>query len=51
MGAMVINGAKYSENDSYMLPDGTAILVEQDVDAYFAGTLVFYDRDEIPLTE
>ena len=24
---------------------------EEDVDAYFAGTLVFYEQDEIPLTE
>ncbi|MBR2933819.1 MAG: hypothetical protein IKC33_05865 [Clostridia bacterium] len=51
MSAMAINGAKYSANGSYMLPDGTAILVEEDVDAYFAGTLVFYDQDEIPLKE
>ena len=51
MGAMVINGAKYSASGSYMLTDGTAILVEEDVDAYFAGTLVFYEQDEIPLTE
>ena len=51
MSAMVINGAKYSENGSYILTDETAILVEKDVDAYFAGTLVFYEQDEIPLTE
>ena len=51
MSAMVINGAKYSANGSYMLLDGTAVLVEDDVDAYFAGTLVFYEQDEIPLTE
>ena len=51
MSAMVINGAKYSPSGSYILPDGTVVLVEEDVDAYFAGTLVFYDQDEIPLTE
>jgi len=36
---------KESANGSYILPNGVIVLVEEDIDAYFAGTLVFYDGD------
>lgn len=33
-------------NGSYILPNGVIVLVEEDIQAYFAGTLVFYQKDE-----
>ncbi len=49
--AMVIrnnSSIKYSINGSYIYPSGIVVLVDEDIDAYFAGTLNFYDEDEIP---
>ena len=37
---------EYSVNGSYILPNGVLILVDEDVDSYFAGTLRFYKKDE-----
>jgi hypothetical protein len=42
---------KVSANGSYILPDGTIMLVEEDIEAYFNGTLVFYDKDNVPQTQ
>ena len=42
---------KESANGSYVLPNGVIVLVEEDVDAYFAGTLIFYDGDSDLLTQ
>ena len=42
---------KYSVNGSYILPSGIIVLVEEDVEAYLNGTLVFYDKDNLPVTE
>ena len=42
---------KESANGSYILPNGVIVLVEEDVDAYFAGTLIFYDGDSNLLTQ
>ena len=42
---------KVSINDSYILPDGIIVLVKEDIEAYFAGTLIFYDNDEALLTK
>ena len=39
---------KYSINGSYILPNGIVVLVDEDVEAYFAGTLRFYKKNEIP---
>lgn len=47
----LMNVLQYSVNGSYKLSDGTIILVEEDIDAYFEGTLIFYDEGEIPLIE
>lgn len=40
-----------SVNGSYILPNGIVVLADEDVDAYFNGTLLFYDRDDVPVTE
>ncbi|MBQ2723869.1 MAG: hypothetical protein IJF72_04410 [Clostridia bacterium] len=32
-----------SENGSYILPCGIIVLVDEDFDAFMAGTLVFYN--------
>ena len=42
---------KKSANGSYILPNGVIVLVEEDIDAYFAGTLVFYDGGSDLLTQ
>lgn len=42
---------KESANGSCVLPNGVIVLVEEDVDAYFAGTLIFYDGDSDLLTQ
>ena len=42
---------KESANGSYILPNGVIVLVEEDIDAYFAGTLIFYDGDSDLLTQ
>ena len=36
------NGLYHSANGSYILPNGVVVLVEEDIDAYMAGTLEFY---------
>ena len=33
-------------NGSYILPNGCIVLVPEDVDAYFNGTLVFYNQNQ-----
>ena len=35
-------------NGSYVLSNGVIVLVDEDVEAYFAGTLKFYKKDELP---
>ena len=35
-------------NGSYILPSGVVVLKEEDIDAYLAGTLVFYNENELP---
>lgn len=39
---------KYSINGSYIYESGIVILVNEDINAYFNGTLAFYDEDKIP---
>lgn len=48
----IMGGAslKISTNGSYILPNGIVVLVDEDVEAYFNGTLIFYDYGETPLT-
>lgn len=38
----VPEGLAHTDNGSYILPNGTIVLVEEDVEAYLAGTLEFY---------
>lgn len=40
-----------TENGSYILPNGVIVLVREDIEAYFAGTLEFYYPDENLETE
>ena len=50
-GNVILSTNKVSQNGSYILPDGTIMLVEEDIEAYLNGTLVFYDRDNLPQTQ
>lgn len=45
------NITKVSVNGSYILPNGIAVIVDADVEAYINGTLVFYNPDELPVTQ
>lgn len=38
----VPTGLAHTDNGSYILTNGTIVLVEEDIDAYMAGTLEFY---------
>ena len=38
-------------NGSYILSNGIVVLVDADIEAYMDGTLIFYDRDDVPTTE
>lgn len=40
-----------TENGSYILPNGIIVLVEEDIEAYLNGTLIFYDEDETLVTQ
>ena len=40
-----------SVNGSYILPNGIVVLVDEDVEAYLAGTLQFYHPADLPVTE
>ena len=47
---IMMNGlnCKYSVNGSFIFPSGIVVLVENDIDAYLNGTLMFYDLDQMP---
>lgn len=47
----VSNTQKVSVNGSYILPNGIIVLVDEDIDAYYDGTLVFYNKDDILVTQ
>ena len=38
-------------NGSYILPNGIIVLVDEDIEAYLNGTLVFYDKDDLPVVQ
>ncbi len=42
---------KVSVNGSYILPNGIVVLVDEDIEAYLAGTLQFYHPDDLPVTQ
>ena len=49
IGSLGINSAGVqliTANGSYILPNGVIVLVEEDIQAYFAETLVFYKKGE-----
>ena len=47
-GQIIHNVQKVSVNGSYILPNGIIVLVDEDVEAYENGTLVFYDKESLP---
>ena len=51
IGQIILSIQKVSLNGSYILPDGNIVLVDEDVEAYLNGTLVFYDKDNLPVTQ
>ncbi len=42
---------KVTINGSYILPNGIIVLVDEDIEAYENGTLVWYDKDKLPQTQ
>ncbi len=42
---------KVSANGSYILPSGIAVIVDADVEAYMNETLIFYNPDDVPVTQ
>ncbi len=51
IGVNPFNIAKVSVNGSYLLPNGVAVIADADIEAYLNGTLVFYDPDDLPVTQ
>lgn len=45
LNSLSINNLHHSANGSYILPNGVVVLVQEDIDAYMNGTLVFYTGD------
>ena len=45
------NIQKVTLNGSYILPNGIIVLVDEDVEAYLKGTLVFYNKNNLPQTQ
>ena len=45
------NAVKINLNGSYILPNGIIVLVDEDIEAYENGMLVFYDKDKLPQTQ
>ena len=46
-----INRSIVTENGSFILPSGIIVLVEEDIEAYLNGTLIFYDEGETLVTQ
>lgn len=49
--SFIQNVQKVTLNGSYILPNGIIVLVDEDIEAYFNGTLVFYDKNNLPQTQ
>lgn len=47
----IMSATQVSINGSYILPNGIVVLVEEDVEAYLAGTLQFYHPEDVPVTQ
>ena len=50
-GNIITSISKVTVNGSYQMPDGTVYLVDSDIEAYLNGTLVFYDKDDLPVVQ
>ena len=50
-GLIIMSTTKVSSNGSRIISDGTIMLVDEDIEAYLDGTLVFYDKDNLPQTQ
>ena len=48
---LIMSITQVSINGSYILPNGIVVLVEEDVEAYLAGTLQFYHPEDVPVTQ
>ena len=42
---------QFSVNGSYILPNGIAVLKDEDIESYLLGTLVFFNGNNFPLIE
>ena len=49
--SIMSTNAQVSINGSYILPSGIVVLVDEDIQAYLEGTLVFYHPDNVPTTQ
>ena len=47
----IMSITQVSVNGSYILPNGIVVLVEEDIEAYLAGTLQFYHPEDVPVTQ
>lgn len=47
----IVSITQVSINGSYILPSGIVVLVDEDIQAYLDGTLVFYHPDNLPVTQ
>ena len=49
--SILSNIAQVSVNGSYIRADGIVVLVDEDIEAYLAGTLQFYHPEDVPVTQ
>ena len=42
---------QYSINGSFIMESGTIVLDEEDIESYFNGVLIFYEKDKNQLIE
>ena len=47
----IMSITKVSVNGSYIRSDGIVVLVDEDIEAYLAGTLQFYHPEDVPVTQ
>ena len=47
----IMSITQVSINGSYIRSDGIVVLVDEDIEAYLAGTLQFYHPDDVPVTQ
>lgn len=43
--------AQVTMNGSFILPNGVIVLEDEDLEAYLNGTLVFFDKDKVPVIQ